>query len=173
MPKIHRIVLTGGPCGGKTTALAGISERLQSLGYRVFLVPEAATMMITGGCTFEGATAGHVHAIESNLLRLQMAMEEAFLGVAGDIDTPSVLICDRGTIDVSAYLPPEIWQALLDENEWSMVGLRDQRYDAVIHLVTAANGAEAFYTTSNNAARRETPGEARGGFFSGTEHSTG
>jgi len=34
--------------------------------------------------------------------------------------------------------------------------LRDVRYDAIIHLVTAANGASDFYTSENNVARYET-----------------
>ena len=34
-------------------------------------------------------------------------------------------------------------------------------YDMVLHLVSAADGAEKFYTTENNAARIETPEEAR------------
>jgi CYTH domain-containing protein len=42
-----------------------------------------------------------------------------------------------------------------------VVGLRDRRYEAVLHLVTAADGAEAFYTTENNAVRTETPAQAR------------
>jgi hypothetical protein len=29
--------------------------------------------------------------------------------------------------------------------EWNVVNLRDRRYDAIIHLVTAADGAEEFY----------------------------
>jgi len=33
--------------------------------------------------------------------------------------------------------------------------LRDKRYDAVIHLVTAADGAEKYYTLANNQARYE------------------
>ena len=33
-------------------------------------------------------------------------------------------------------------------------------YDAVFHLVTAAKGAEEFYTMDNNAARYETPEQA-------------
>lgn len=37
--------------------------------------------------------------------------------------------------------------------------LRDN-YDAVFHLVTAAKGAEEFYTTANNSARTETVEEA-------------
>lgn len=31
---VYRIVLTGGPCGGKSTAVATISDRLLSLGFR-------------------------------------------------------------------------------------------------------------------------------------------
>ena len=33
------------------------------------------------------------------------------------------------------------------------------RYDAVLHLVTAADGAEQFYTTANNAQRYEQANE--------------
>jgi len=33
--------------------------------------------------------------------------------------------------------------------------LRDKRYDSIIHLVTAADGAESFYTLENNVARYE------------------
>ena len=38
--------------------------------------------------------------------------------------------------------------------------LRDHRYDAVLHLVTAADGAEAFYASLNNEARYESIPEA-------------
>ncbi len=38
-----------------------------------------------------------------------------------------------------------------------IVSLREGRYDAVFHLVTAAQGAERFYTLENNEARSETP----------------
>lgn len=41
------------------------------------------------------------------------------------------------------------------------VQLRDQRYDAVIHLVTAADGAEKFYDNMTNSARYESIEEAR------------
>ena len=32
-------------------------------------------------------------------------------------------------------------------NGWNPVELRDNRYNQIIHMVTAANGAEDFYTT--------------------------
>ena len=40
------------------------------------------------------------------------------------------------------------------------IEIRDN-YDAVFHLVTAAKGAEEFYTTENNSARTETVEQAR------------
>jgi hypothetical protein len=53
-----------------------------------------------------------------------------------------------------------MWNMVLIENNWTVPLLRDMRYDQVIHLVTAAVGAEVHYTKANNAARRETPSEA-------------
>jgi hypothetical protein len=44
-------------------------------------------------------------------------------------------------MDGSAYMSPLNWQALLDEMTLNTIILRDRRYDAVIHLVTAADGA--------------------------------
>lgn len=55
----------------------------------------------------------------------------------------------------------EDWQALLDDLGTNHVQLRDYRYDAVLHLVTAAQGAEKFYTGVNNEARYESLDEAR------------
>ena len=37
-PRVHRIVITGGPCAGKTTAMAKLSLRLQNMGFDVFVV---------------------------------------------------------------------------------------------------------------------------------------
>ena len=46
---VTRILLTGGPCAGKTSALAAISQDLTQLGYKVLIVPEAATLISKGG----------------------------------------------------------------------------------------------------------------------------
>lgn len=50
---------------------------------------------------------------------------------------------------------------VLAENGWTIPQLRDQRYEAVVHLQTAALGAAEHYTLANNAARMESPDEAR------------
>jgi hypothetical protein len=46
---ISKIVVTGGPCGGKTTALSRIQRDLSHLGYTVLIVPETATALLSGG----------------------------------------------------------------------------------------------------------------------------
>ncbi|MBU52579.1 MAG: AAA family ATPase [Deltaproteobacteria bacterium] len=160
-PPIYRIVLTGGPCGGKTTSLSHITERLESVGFRTFQVPEAATILFTGGVNLSNVNIEQEVRFEANLVSLQMALEDTFYDLALSTGKPCVLLCDRGTMDASAYIAPEMWQALLDEQGWTEVGLRDRRYDAVIHLVTAADGAEPFYTHENNPARKEPAEQAR------------
>lgn len=47
------------------------------------------------------------------------------------------------------------------DNGWSEVDLRDNRYNQVIHMVSSAHGAEAFYTCAGHKTRSEDIGLAR------------
>lgn len=158
---MHKIVLTGGPCGGKTTALARITDHFASLGYHVLRVPEAATMFIIGG----GLTP-YVDRVsfQTELLKAQQALEAGFVALAQQMtertSKEAIILCDRGTMDAAAYMEKHEWQAVLDANRWSTVDLRDRNYSAVVHLVTAAVGAIEAYTTANNSARTETAEQA-------------
>ena len=67
----------------------------------------------------------------------------------------------KGLCDNRAYLSKDDFDLILDLENVKLVDIRDKRYDAVFHLVTAAIGAEKFYTTANNAARSETLEQAR------------
>ena len=51
MKKIFNFVLTGGPCGGKSTAINKIYQDLSERGYKVLIVPETATELINSGIT--------------------------------------------------------------------------------------------------------------------------
>ncbi|MDW8249900.1 MAG: AAA family ATPase, partial [Myxococcales bacterium] len=161
MATIHRIVLTGGPCGGKSTALAKVSDRLSTLGFRVFQVPEAPTTLFQGGASLREASPEQQYVFQSNLLRLQLALEDTFLALARSTGEPSVLLLDRGALDIYAYVSSEMWVSILREQGQTAQALRDDRYDAVIHLTTAAQGAGSFYSTGNHTARTETPEEAQ------------
>ncbi|KAJ8605165.1 hypothetical protein CTAYLR_000358 [Chrysophaeum taylorii] len=168
---VYRIVLTGGPCAGKTTALARLSGFLQERGFRVYTVPEVATMLFVNGAAFADLARGDesVLAFQTAVLDGQMALENGFARVAGATKSPAVLLCDRGALDGAAYMSRDLWTQLLRgrrrRREKRSVGAVEralcERYDAVFHLVTAAQGAERFYSLENNAARTEPVEKAR------------
>jgi nucleoside-triphosphatase THEP1 len=49
MKELTKIVITGGPCAGKSTAMSRIQSEFSTRGYTVLFVPETATELITGG----------------------------------------------------------------------------------------------------------------------------
>jgi predicted ATPase len=161
-PTIHRIVLTGGPCAGKSTALAHVTDYLAATGLQVCRVPEASTILLSGGAEVAGATPEQWLTFQRGILRVSMALEDAFMALAHRSGRKCVLMCDRGAMDGLGYLGEELWRRLLDETGFEEPSLREHRYNAVIHMVTAAIGAESCYGTRSNAARYETLEEARG-----------
>ena len=48
----------------------------------------------------------------------------------------------------------------MDDSNLSLAMLRDNRYDAVVHMMTAADGAEEYYASISNEARYESVEEA-------------
>ena len=156
--EISKIVITGGPCAGKSTAMSWVQNAFTQMGYAVLFVPETATELITGGVA--PWTCGTNAEYQKCQLKLQIEKENIFEQAARTMPVDKVLIvCDRGALDNKAYMDDvEFAEAVrfIGTNE---VELRDN-YDAVFHLVTAAKGAEEFYTTANNSARTETAQEA-------------
>jgi predicted ATPase len=153
-------VLTGGPCAGKSTSLGSLQARLLTAGFNVYCVPEAATLLVNGGLTWTDMTEDKATLYQLALLRTQIALEDAFLDIAKASSKPAVILCDRGTMDGRAYCSETAWQRIMDLGGYTVEQLRDERYDAVIHMVTAAIGAESFYNLENTA-RTETIEQAR------------
>ena len=155
---ITKIVITGGPCGGKSTALSWIQNEFTEKGYTVLFVPETATELITGGVA--PWTCGTNADYQKFQLKLQLEKESVFEQAAKTMNKEKILIvCDRGALDNKAYMTAEEFEHALRHINTNEVELRDN-YDAVFHLVTAAKGAEEFYTTENNTARTETVEQA-------------
>lgn len=156
--ELTKIVLTGGPCAGKTTAMSWIQNHFTKQGYTVLFVPETATELITGGIA--PWTCGTNAAYQKCQLMLQLEKEKIFAQGAATMPVDKILlVCDRGTLDNKAYMTEEEFSRVLSDLGYNEVELRDG-YDAVFHMVTAAKGAEQFYTTANNAARTETVEQA-------------
>jgi predicted ATPase len=145
---VLRIVVTGGPGGGKTTA-ADLLRR--ELGDRVVVVPEAATMLFGGGfprrkeAPARRAAQVAIYHVQRNVEDVQLA---AYPG--------RILLCDRGTIDGAAYWPdgPDgFFTALATTRQAEL-----SRYDAVIFFESAASGGR--HIESGNPIRIETIEEA-------------
>ena len=144
----YRIVLTGGPGGGKTTA-ADLFRR--EIGDRVVMVPEAATILFQGG--FPRSTAPHASRVaQTAIFHVQRNLED----VQAALYPGRILLCDRGTIDGAAYWPGG------DGDYFATVGTTFEkellRYDAVIFFETAAVGGSSI--ESGNPIRNESLNEA-------------
>lgn len=160
MPK--PAVLTGGPGGGKTTARNFLDEKLSDFGINVTFVPEVATLLINAGLNPAKMTQEQVFQFQSLLFSTQLMFEESTFKLAMDIKSGDrrLMICDRGLMDAKAYMPASMFADLLAVNHMTETEACDQRYGAIFHLVTAADGKPEFYTTENNTARSETPEQA-------------
>lgn len=73
------------------------------------------------------------------------------LRLAENYNEPSVILMDRGLMDSAGFMEKEGWEKLLQRTGWSLTDLRDNRYDAILHMVTAADGCPEFYDYGNSA----------------------
>ncbi len=144
----YRIVLTGGPGGGKTTA---IDLFRREIGEKVVIVPEAATLLFAGG--FPRSTeAQSRRAAQRAIYHVQRDLEDTQAALFPD----RILLCDRGTIDGAAYWPPEP-PSFFEELDTSLEA-ELARYDAVIFFESAAVGGISI--EGGNPTRNESTQQA-------------
>ncbi len=120
-----RIALTGGPNGGKTTALSILKE---TFGGKVEIVPEAATLIFSGGFPRKDGSRPHVEAAQRIIFYTTQQLEELALKTS----PADLIICDRGTVDAAVYWPDGIDAFFADMG--TTLDAQLARYDAVIHL---------------------------------------
>lgn len=171
--ELSEIVLTGGPAGGKSSAKEYVTQRLADIGIRTFFRPEVATMVIGGGVPDIGALAtrdpDRYYELQREILLFHRDMNARFRALAALFPHERrVIVHDRAEMDIIAYLDadPERARAkmgaLLREAHLTLHDVRDS-YEAVIHLVSCAEGAEWAYdiARSLNPARQEDAAQAR------------
>lgn len=145
MPKI---VITGGPCAGKTTLMGLLAAAFVGRGREVMLVNECATELLAQGITPD--SCGSVLGFQRHVFDLQLEKEDRLVGMSSD----AVVLLDRGLMDNAGYLPDDELDMLLSERGMTRADAY-ARYDAVVHLVTAAIGAEKFFSHETNEHRLE------------------
>jgi predicted ATPase len=143
-----RIVLTGGPGAGKTTA-ADLFRR--EIGEDITVVPESATILFAGGFP-RVAESEAQRSVQRAIYEVQRSLEDVQMSLFPD----RVLLCDRGTVDGAAYWPDgsDGFFEAMGSTHAAELG----RYDHVIFFETAAAGGLRFQ--SGNRYRTETESEA-------------
>jgi len=176
---VTKIVLTGGPCAGKTTGLSWIQNTFEKMGYTLIFMQEPATELKTAGIT--PARCSSSMAYQLFQMKLQLEKEEVYTQAAIDIaraglengragkgksslqadqaEKKILIVCDRGFFDNRAYMTEKEFDKAL-----RILGVSEKKkllsYDAVFHLETTAKNAVVYYGTATNAIRDESPEQA-------------
>jgi predicted ATPase len=150
---LHFIVLTGGPCGGKTTLINQLRQDM-TWSKRILALPEA--IAIAGGVGIDIREKVFQHLMVSTQLAMQVGLQASITS-----QEDRLVLCHRGSLDPLAY-----WL----ENGWDMeefftytktsFGSHYTGYTAVINLETAARGAPEAYRRWPDAHRSESPEKA-------------
>jgi len=143
-----KIVLTGGPGGGKTTALDLFRREFKD---EVVIVPEAATLLFKNGIV-KPSNLEETKRTQLSIYYMQKNLEKIY-----ERQFPEkTLICDRGCLDSLAYWPghQDEFLSLVQSD----MNTEYQRYDAVIFFETAASSGQDIH--SNNPYRSESDEQA-------------
>ena len=152
MAEVVKIVLTGGPCGGKTAALEYISGELKKLNIPTITISESASRLLSAGKTPENMGSYEFHR---ELFEMQLAEENEKTQLAKEMNCEkAVLLFDRGLLDSRAYVTEDEFAKYAGIHNLNEDVIRNS-YDAVFHLVTSADGAEEYYGKETNIFRRE------------------
>lgn len=152
--EIYKIVLTGGPCSGKTKTINELKERLAKLGYYVILVSETATELIRSNILPKDDYE-HTLMFQDIILNLQLLKEQKEEQYANFIktDMPIIILYDRAILDNRAYLSSsDDFDNLLNNYSLSEIKLVD-KYDLVIDLISLSSLRKDLYV--NDDVRKE------------------
>jgi len=136
-----RVVITGGPCSGKTALWNVLGERCPE----AVKVPETATLLILQGFTPRGMG---LEAFQRLVFRTQMEAEDR-AGALGNF-----LLCDRGLADGLAYSPGLASSLRLSAESLLL------RYALILQLQVIADPDAYALFSGNNPARFEDHAEA-------------
>ena len=150
--RIIKIVLTGGPAAGKTTLISRIlKEFKQDDGWRVITIPETATDLISGFGIKPFGNCMSMLEFQDFVVADQLHKEKLALDAAQIVPEQNVLVVyDRALLDDKAYITDAEFEWVIGKFGLSTEAVLT-KYDAVIHLVTCAKGAEFAYNLGNSA----------------------
>lgn len=161
---MKRIAITGGPGGGKDTALSGSVEQwIKEWGLTPIILPEIASLVIKTGFSppdLLSRNRKHYVALERAIIKTQIDLYREIEELAKTVGNESSLVLfeNRGLIDAKSYLESDEFRSIISkELGISEIECRDGLYDAVFHFRTVADVMPDLYMKlyRNNPARYE------------------
>jgi nicotinamide riboside kinase len=125
--KKFKVVITGGPSGGKTTLIEALQKDFSK---QISVAPEAASILYKGGWPRKKTNMARRHT-QRAILFSQRELEDMILASTSH----PVILCDRGSLDSLAY-----WPSSEDSFFEEIQSNRQQelaRYEWVLHMDTA------------------------------------
>ena len=179
---IYRILLTGGPHSGKTSAVEALRAHLEAMRVPTVVVPESATQIITSLGSYANVLCqGNVEVFQTNVLNAQKTNELVLEQLVQALHrsttmtrptlAPVVMIFDRGVLDGSVFCDSSAqWDAIVKATD-TKIGediIADGRqstlrleglpsYDLVVHMQSCASrgvqGAYSQYSAQTSTQR--------------------
>ncbi len=146
-----KIVITGGPCAGKSTALQRLPHDLELWGYDCLVLPETATELLQAGLHPQ---INGVVPFQRTLLHLQLQREAIYEEASNAMEKTPLLLCDRGVMDGKAYMESDDFATILSEVDKTQKEILDS-YDMVIYMESTAQKFPRAYNKANNNVRME------------------
>lgn len=107
--KTYKIVLTGGPCGGKTDSIGFLSEKLIEQNYSVKIVNETANSLLN----LEYMPGVNISTFDFQNLLFKIQFLNEYLSEGKS----NILLCDRGLFDSKVYIDNNDFQRILYLNK--------------------------------------------------------
>lgn len=105
----YKIVLTGGPCGGKSNSIEFLSKKLIEQNYSVKIVEETANSLLK---------LGYIPSVNISTFDFQnLLFKIQFLNEYMSEGKSKILLCDRGLFDGKVYINENDFQRILDANK--------------------------------------------------------
>jgi thymidylate kinase len=153
MKKIQTVVITGGPCSGKSSVMNALHKQFSK---KIVFVPEIATILLEGGFPLPGRdvewSENWQSAFQSAILPMQKSFEESHKLVAASVGC-NLMICDRGILDGAAYTQGGVNEFCrrykVNQSEINF------RYHTIINLESLAVSNPELYGKGGNQSRFE------------------
>lgn len=148
---MKKIVWTGGPGAGKTSALPLLKKKLEDAGVEAGILTETATEVLAENISPD--TVG-LYCFQKEIFERQIRKESEW-----DDQKPELLLLDRGLGDHEVYLGKGLYERLLQEERMQDDEI-NSRYNGVVIMETSAT-LGCYKQQENNALRLEDDEQAR------------